>query len=198
MDHVPAREGALLSLSAALEAKHAHLRGHGQRVGELAVRLGRELGDGNAFLACIRVAGLLHDVGKLVLPDGLLDKPGPLTAEERDRMRAHPAVGWDLCRRLFLAQPVLDAVLHHHERCDGSGYPSGLAGQAIPYPARVLALADAFDALTSARAYRAALGIGEAMALLRCERTAGKWDARVFGALEGVIAGGGEGGGQPG
>jgi putative nucleotidyltransferase with HDIG domain len=189
MEHVIGEEQAMLSLWAALEAKHVHLRGHGLRVGELSMRLARELGADEPFVGWFRAAGALHDVGKIVIPDGVLDKPGPLTPEERVHVRKHPTVGWELCRRLPVAQPILDTILHHHERYDGSGYPGGLVGRKIPYSARILALADVFDAITSERAYRPAMATPVAMELLRGEHAAGKWDPRVFAALEVVVAG---------
>jgi putative two-component system response regulator len=131
----------------------------------------------------MRTAGLLHDIGKVAIPQSLLNKPGRLTAEEFAKLMTHPVVGWQICRPLRTAQSVLDCILYHHERFDGNGYPEGLAGAAIPYQARLLAVADALDALTSERAYRRRLGVEEAVELLGRETAAGKWDPEIYAAL---------------
>ncbi len=176
-------ESVVLSLSAALEAKDPYTRGHSQRVGELSTRLARELGQDPTVVQRMRTAGLLHDIGKVAIPQGLLNKPGRLTAEEFAKLMTHPVVGWEICRPLRTAQSVLDCILYHHERFDGCGYPEGLKGTAIPYQARLLAVADALDALTSERAYRHSLTVDEAVQLLGHETDAGKWDPEIFAAL---------------
>jgi putative two-component system response regulator len=176
-------EGVVLSLSAAIEAKDPYTRGHSQRVGELSMRLARELRQDALFVERMRTAGLLHDIGKVAIPQSLLNKPDRLTPEEFARVMTHPVVGWEICKRLRTAQPILDCILYHHERYDGRGYPEGLSGHAIPFQARVLAVADALDALTSERAYRHRLTIDGAVELLARETDAGKWDPSVFQAL---------------
>ncbi|MEO8276195.1 MAG: HD domain-containing phosphohydrolase [Thermoanaerobaculia bacterium] len=176
-------ESVVLSLSAALEAKDPYTRGHSQRVGELSTRLARELGQDAALVARMRTAGLLHDIGKVAIPQALLNKPDRLTAEEFAKLMTHPVVGWEICRPLRTAVSVLDCILYHHERFDGRGYPEGLAGNEIPYQARLLAVADALDALTSERAYRHGLSVDEAVQLLGAETKAGKWDPEIFAAL---------------
>jgi putative two-component system response regulator len=181
-------ESVVLSLSAALEAKDPYTRGHSQRVGELSTRLAREMGQDDAFVQRIRTAGLLHDIGKVAIPQSLLNKPERLTPEEFAKVMTHPVVGWEICRPLRTAQSVLDAILYHHERYDGCGYPKGLAGEAIPFQARLLAVADALDALTSERAYRHRLTIDGAVELLARETEAGKWDPAVFRALTSLAA----------
>lgn len=130
---------------------------HGTRVGLLAARTGRALGLPLQQQAMLELAGLLHDVGKLGLPSELLSKPGALTAAEFELVRHHPRMGYELLAPIGVPRPVLDAVLHHHENHDGSGYPEGLRGAAIPLTAQIIHVADVFDALTSPRAYRAAL-----------------------------------------
>lgn len=131
--------------------------GHGTRVGLLAARTARALGLPLQQQSMLELAGLLHDVGKLGLPSELLSKPGKLTAAEFELVRHHPRMGHQLLAPLDVPRQVLDAVLHHHENHDGSGYPDGLRGAAIPLPAQVIHVADVFDALTSPRAYRGAL-----------------------------------------
>jgi putative two-component system response regulator len=177
------QESVILSLSAALEAKDAYTRGHSQRVGELSARLALELGESPEVAARLRLGGLLHDIGKIAVPEAVLNKPAKLTGEEFRLVMTHPVVGWEICRRLRSAQPVLDVIRSHHERFDGGGYPDGLAGEAIPWDARMLSVADALDALTSERSYRASLTVAEAVALLDAETRRGKWDPRVFAAL---------------
>ena len=176
-------ESVVLSLSAALEAKDAYTRGHSARVGDLSARLAAELGENAETCERLRLGGLLHDIGKIVVPEALLHKPGKLTAEEFAAIMRHPVAGWEICRRLRSAEPVLDVILYHHERFDGSGYPRGLAGERIPWLTRVLSQADALDALTSERPYRRRLAVDEAMSLLVEETESGKWDPRVTRAL---------------
>jgi len=180
----------VLSLSAALEAKDPYTRGHSQRVGELTARLARRLHQDDGFVRLMRMAGLLHDIGKVAIPQSLLNKPGRLTPEEFAKVMTHPVVGWEICRPLRTAQPVLDCILYHHERYDGRGYPEGLAGEAIPFQARLLSVADALDALTSERAYRSSLTIQGAIDLLERETEQGKWDPAVFAALTGLAESG--------
>ncbi len=177
-------ESVVLSLSAALEAKDAYTRGHSQRVGELSARLAQELGEPSESCARLRLGGLLHDIGKVAVPENILHKPAQLTDAEFRRVMVHPVVGWEICRRLRSAAPVLDVIRSHHERFDGSGYPEGLAGEEIPWRARILSVVDALDALTSERPYRARLSVAGGIDLLRDETARGKWDPRVFDALE--------------
>ncbi len=180
-------ESVVLSLAAALEAKDPYTRGHSQRVGDLSTRLARELGQEPVLVQRMRTAGLLHDIGKVAIPQALLNKPGRLTTDEFAKLMTHPVVGWEICLPLRTARSVLDCIRYHHERFDGSGYPDGLAGTAIPYQARLLAVADALDALTSERAYRRGLSVGEAVQLLGHETHAGKWDPEIFAALARLV-----------
>jgi putative two-component system response regulator len=187
-DDLVRHESVVLSFSAALEAKDAYTRGHSQRVGELSARLALELGESEEIAERLRLGGLLHDIGKVAIPEALLHKPGRLEKHEFARIMEHPVIGWEICRRLRSAAPVLDVIRYHHERFDGGGYPDGLAGEAIPWHARILAVADALDALTSERPYRDRLTVESAMALLAEETRQGKWDPRVFTALVAVDA----------
>jgi putative two-component system response regulator len=136
----------------------------------------------------MRMAGLLHDIGKIGVPDRVLNKPGKLTESEFRTVMSHPVTGDTICRPLRSVRAALPLIRHHHERYDGSGYPDKLAGEAIPLGARVLALADAFDALTSERSYRRTLSTVEALDILRDETTRGKWDPRLFSILESVVS----------
>jgi HD-GYP domain-containing protein (c-di-GMP phosphodiesterase class II) len=156
----------LVDLSRALEVRD-DVRGHGARVGALAEAVARGLRWDEERIAVLRLGSLVHDVGKVAVDAAILRKPGPLTESERARVREHPRVG----AALVGPSAVLPCVLYHHERWDGAGYPIGLGGDEIPVEARLLALADAYDAMTSARPYRAALP--RALALAELDRCAG-------------------------
>jgi hypothetical protein len=147
---------ALTALTGAVEAKDRYTHGHSSRVADLAVRLGRRIGLGPDSLRQLAHGALLHDVGKIGVPDGVLNKSSSLTPEEWDWIEAHPVVGWEMASRAPSLRGTLSVVRHHHERWDGTGYPDGLTRQDIPAPARIVAVADVWDALTSDRAYRPA------------------------------------------
>ncbi|HZH99428.1 MAG TPA: diguanylate cyclase, partial [Fimbriimonadaceae bacterium] len=142
------------ALAAAVDAKDAYTQGHSLRVADYAAELVRRLGGSDAEAELVYRAGTLHDVGKIGVPDGILNKPGILSDEERTIMEAHPVLGEIIVKKVPQLSALLPGVRHHHERWNGTGYPDGLAGEEIPYMARVLALADTFDAMTSDRPYR--------------------------------------------
>jgi HD-GYP domain-containing protein (c-di-GMP phosphodiesterase class II) len=139
-----------------------------------AVMISTEIGMRAERIAAIRYAGMLHDVGKLGVPTRVLQKTGPLTEEELAAIQLHPMRGLEIVRQIGFLTEALDGIMHHHERIDGKGYPMGLAGGEIPEFARVIAVADAFDSMTSARSYRGARRIEEAVAELR------KWSGTQF------------------
>jgi putative nucleotidyltransferase with HDIG domain len=178
---------SLLGLANALEAKDPYTRGHSERVGALAGRLATTLAMPGEDADTIAQAGLLHDIGKIGVPEAVLRKRGPLADDEWEMMRRHPITGAQIVAPFeFFAAGAL-AIRHHHERCDGSGYPDGLVGAAIPAGARVVAVADVFDALTSDRPYRRALTAPHALELI--VRQAGiTLDADVVAALVAVLA----------
>ena len=150
-------EHSLLVLGMALEARHLETAGHTQRVVRLAETLGRALGLSGKRLDSLRQGAYLHDLGKLCVPDAILLKPGPLTAEEWAIVREHAQQGFAMAAHIPGVDPDALAIIHHHhERWDGTGYPAGLAGTAIPLPARLFAICDVYDALTSARPYKPA------------------------------------------
>jgi HD-GYP domain-containing protein (c-di-GMP phosphodiesterase class II) len=160
--------GSLLAtFSAALEARDPYLRGHSARVTAFAEGLAVRLGWSGERLDTLRLGGSLHDVGKIAINASVLRKPGPLTAAELEQIRTHPDAGARLIEGVKDFQPALPYVLHHHERWDGDGYPHGLKAEAIPIEARLLGVADAFDAMTSVRAYRPALSVDQALSELR-------------------------------
>lgn len=170
-------QSVICALALALEAKDQYTRGHSQRVGDLARCFAMYVGMPEGEAERIRIAGLLHDIGKIAVPEALLNKEGPLTREEFLRVIDHPVIGEEMVRPLTTLASVLQLIRHHHERYDGRGYPDGLRGDSIPYEVRLLSIVDAYDALTSHRAYRPApLTHEAAMGTLRREATGGKWD----------------------
>ncbi|HEU5322908.1 MAG TPA: HD-GYP domain-containing protein [Methylomirabilota bacterium] len=177
---------SLLGLANALEAKDPYTRGHSERVAALARRVGAVLGLGPEEMGAVGHAGLLHDIGKIGVPETVLRKAGPLEPDEWALMRQHPVIGAQIVAPFeFLAAGAV-AIRHHHERYDGSGYPDGLAGKIIPLGARIVAVADVYDALTSDRPYRPALPRAVALGHLAME--AGRTlDEDVVAALLGVL-----------
>lgn len=170
------------TLVGVLEAKDAYTCGHSDRVALFGRRLAEELQLSPAQCHNIYLAGLLHDIGKVGVTDDVLMKPGSLTEDEFAEIRRHPETGWRLLYRLKPLRHLLPAVLHHHEAMDGSGYPYGLAGEFVPLAARILAVADAFDAMTSDRPYREGMPVERAESILR-EGRGKQWDAAVVDAF---------------
>lgn len=149
--------GTLRALTSAIDAKDRYTSGHSERVAHLASRLAEAAGLDQATIERVHISGLVHDVGKIGVPETVLCKTGRLTDEEFDIIKTHPEIGRNILKDIPQLDDVLPAVMHHHERWDGRGYPHGIAGEAIPFFARLVGLADAFDAMSSTRTYRAAL-----------------------------------------
>jgi HD domain len=162
-----AHAAALGALCRAVETKDSYTRGHGERVSRGSVMIGAEIGMHTDRLRAIRYAGMLHDVGKLGVPTRILQKPGSYTAQEFAEMQLHPQWGREIVRELGFLDEALGGLLHHHEKMNGRGYPLGLAGDEIPEFARVIGVADAFDAMTTTRPYQHARTVEEAVAELR-------------------------------
>ena len=159
------------TLAMAIDAKDQITHGHIRRVQQYAVALARAVGiRDEAQLRAIEAAALLHDMGKLAVPEYILNKPGPLTPAEFEKMKLHASVGADILSSIEFPYPVVPIVRHHHESWDGSGYPAGLKGADIPIGARVLSVVDCFDALTSDRPYRPRLSDSDAIKILRDRR----------------------------
>lgn len=170
------------TLAVAVEAKDQTTRDHLARVEVYAMEIGRELGLSELELKALEAAALLHDIGKLAVPEYIISKPGKLTREEFEKMKIHPVVGAELIEQVEFPYPVAPIVRGHHEKWDGSGYPDGLAGEAIPIGARILAAVDCLDALASDRQYRRALPLDEALAFVQRESGRG-FDPRVVDVL---------------
>ncbi|WP_425245221.1 HD-GYP domain-containing protein [Streptomyces sp. NEAU-NA10] len=182
-----AHQATIRALVQAVDIKDGYTRGHSERVGQASMLIARELGMDEGRIEVLRFAGILHDVGKLGVPTRLLRKDGPLTPEERRVIELHPEYGHEITRGISFLGEARSAILHHHERIDGSGYPYGLAGSQIPECARVVAVADAFDAMTSTRSYSRARPVE--VALEELQRCAGaQFDPRMVTALVRVIA----------
>ena len=178
-DELEHAEAMLLTLGLTVEAKDFYTKGHCDRLRSYSVALGQALGLPPEDLGALARGGFLHDVGKNGIPDAILLKPTALTESESAVMREHPVIGELICSSLRSLKPVLSIIRHHHERWDGSGYPDGLAGEAIPLTARILQVVDIFDALTTARPYKPAFSHAAAIRALRDEVAIGWRDARV-------------------
>ena len=171
------------ALSLAIEAKDHTTHDHLRRVQVYAIEIAKDLGVDDAQLNAIRAASMLHDIGKLAVPENILSKPGRLTPEEFEKMKIHPIVGSEILDRVQFPYPVVPIVRSHHERWDGTGYPDGLKREAIPIGARILSAVDCFDALASERPYRRAMTPAEAMNNLSAEKGR-SFDPRVVEVME--------------
>lgn len=177
----------LRTLVQAVETKDWYTRGHSERVSAASVLVAHKLGMRGDRVEALRYAGLLHDVGKLGVPTRLLQKAGALSEEELAAIQLHPVRGVEMIREIAFLDEAVAGILHHHERMDGLGYPMGLRGKQIPEFARIIAVADAFDSMTSTRSYRRARGVEEALAEIR--RCAGaQFDPRIAAALSAAVA----------
>ncbi|MGZ4388196.1 MAG: HD-GYP domain-containing protein, partial [Gaiellaceae bacterium] len=175
----------IAALSRSMEAKDYYTGGHTERVATVAVALARRLGFQGADLDAVEIGALLHDIGKIGIPERILHKPGPLDDDEWKVMKEHPVISEYILAEVDVAPIVLEIARSSHERMDGGGYPDGVAGEEIPLAARIVLVADAFDALTSDRPYRRGRRIGEALDELRAH-TGTQFCPRVMDALEQV------------
>lgn len=179
-DELDRADHVLMALGCSIEAKDPYTVGHCDRIARYSVLLGQKLNLCPDQLRALRIASSLHDIGKVGVPDAILLKKGPLTPEEWAVMRTHTLIGEQICRPLRSFQAVLPIIRNHHERQDGSGYPDGLKGKEIPLLARVMQLADVFDALTTERPYKRAMSCQEALAQMQIEVDKGWWDPDLF------------------
>jgi len=174
-------ESVVTSLASTVDAKDPYTRGHSERVAAISVLLARELGWSSEQLKTMHMAGLLHDIGKICVNDDVLQKPGALTDDEYAQIKKHPELGFNILRGIKQLADILPAVLHHHENWDGTGYPRGLAEEGIPEIARIMAVADAYDAMTSNRPYRNGMPLEKVETIFR-KGSDQQWDARVVDA----------------
>lgn len=175
-DDLDTSENILFSLAGALEAKDFYTHGHSERVSTLALEIGKKLSLPERSLEAMRKGALLHDIGKIGIKESILLKPGKLTDEEMSHIRTHPARGYDICSPLKSLELCLPIIRSHHERMDGQGYPDGLKGDEISLTARITAVADAFDAMTTDRPYRSGMSKTQALAIFENEMASGQWD----------------------
>ncbi len=183
-------KSAVFALARSVDSKQNLRNGHSERLVAYAEQLGEGLGLGDDDLHELRIASWLHDIGKIDVPESILLKPGPLDAEERRIMQEHPIIGEKICAPLKSLRRILPVIRHHHEKMDGSGYPDGLRGEAIPLKARILQIADIYDALTTNRPYRGALPPEEALQTLFSEAQNGWLDASVVVKFSQICRGG--------
>jgi len=179
-------EQVIFALAAAVEAKDPLTEKHTQRVAESARHMGARLGLPDVALDALYRGGIIHDIGKIGVPDAILLKPGPLNDEERARMQTHVLIGEDIVRPLRSASTLLPIIRHHHERFDGRGYPDGLRAREIPRLASIVSVCDAFDALVNDRPYRARLPIDHALAVL-ISGAGHQWDPEVVDLFVGEM-----------
>ena len=180
-DHSDLLLGFVRSFVSSLDAKDPYTRGHSERVALIARRIGKEMGLPDDELKTIHLSGLLHDIGKIGVDDQILRKAGRLTNEEFDQVKKHPMIGYNILSGLKNLKHVLPGVRNHHENFDGSGYPDGLAGEEIPQLARILAVADGYDAMGSDRPYRKGMPVERIDGIFR-EGAGTQWDARILDA----------------
>jgi putative two-component system response regulator len=189
-DELERAESVLFSLARSIEGKDPYTHGHCERLSDYSARLGEHLGLSEDQLIALRRAGIVHDVGKIAVPDAILLKPGSLTADEWKLIREHPVVGERICAPLKSFRFVLPIIRHHHEKVDGSGYPDGLRGEAIPVTARVLQIVDVYDALTTERPYKKAFSTADALLTMKEEVAKGWWDPHIFNEFEQLVRSG--------
>jgi putative two-component system response regulator len=183
-------ESVLISMANAVEAKDQYTKGHISRVSNMAVSLGRKIGLTDREIEALRLGGVLHDIGKIGIPRQILNKKGPLSAEEWETIKKHPIVGYQICLPMKkILGPSLEVIRHHHERMDGSGYPDGLKGDEISIVARVMAVVDSFDAITTNRPYQKAVSMQEGLGILFQVVQEKKLDARVVEAFGELLQG---------
>ena len=186
-DELENAEAVLFSLAHSIEARDPYTHGHCERLAEMSARMGERLGVPEEQIKALRRAGVVHDIGKVAVPDSILLKPGPLTPDETKVMQKHPVVGERICAPLKTFRLVLPIIRHHHEKHNGTGYPDGLRGEDIPLTARILQLSDVYDALTTDRPYKVAFTPEVALDLMGEEAERGWWDRELFDAFREMI-----------
>lgn len=187
-DELDSYEDVIFHLALAAENRLFFMRGHSERVSVIASHIAAELKLDGAVLADTRRGGILHDIGMSGIDERIINKTDALTAQELDIIRAHPTAGFDLCKNIESLGGALSVIRHHHERWDGRGYPRKLKGDAIPLPARIVGLANAFDAMVSDRPYKKKLAVQEAVAVIAAEKKSGQWDPDMVEAFEAIAS----------
>jgi putative two-component system response regulator len=192
-DELENAESVLFSLAYSIEARDPYTHGHCERLSEMSARLGEKLKLPEEQIKALRRAGIVHDIGKVVVPDTILLKAEPLSAEDMEVMRKHPVVGEKICQPMRSFRLVLPIIRHHHEHHDGSGYPDGLRGAEIPVTAAILQVVDVYDALTTDRPYRRASTPQGALEIMDAESAKGWWNKDLLKAFREMILNGHKG-----
>jgi putative two-component system response regulator len=187
-DELERAELVLFALARSIEGKDPYTGGHCERLSDYSERLGQRIGLPEEQITALRRGGIVHDIGKVAVPDAILLKPGKLTPEEWKIMRQHPAAGESICAPLKTFRLVLPIIRHHHEKLDGSGYPDGLKEDQIPLTARIMTVVDIYDAITTDRPYRCASSTEKALELMEQEVRKGWWDPYVFSEFRNLLA----------
>lgn len=189
-DELEHSENIILTLAVAMEARDPYTRGHSTRVGEISRSFAAFLGLPKKEQEQVRKVGILHDIGKIGLSTEVLCKEGELTQLELSEIKRHAVIGEEICRPLVSMRELLPAIRSHHERWDGTGFPDGLTGNEIPLYARLLSIADSFDAMVSKRPYRQGRSVARAIEVFRRERSSGQWDPQLVDGFMGMMASG--------
>jgi len=187
-DELERAESVLFALARSIEGRDPYTGGHCERLSDYSERLGRRIGLPEEQITALRRGGIVHDIGKVAVPDAILLKPGKLTPEEWKIMRQHPVAGESICAPLKSFRFVLPIIRHHHEKLDGSGYPDGLKGDQIPLTARIITVVDIYDAFTTDRPYRGASPREKALELMEQEVRKGWWDPHIFSEFRNLLA----------
>jgi putative two-component system response regulator len=186
-DELERAEAVIFALARSIEGKDPYTQGHCERLADYSARLGEHMGLPVEEIKALRRAGIVHDIGKVAVPDSILLKPSRLSRTEQKILRLHPVVGERICASLKSFQLVLPIIRHHHEKMDGSGYPDGLQGKQIPLTVRILQIVDVYDALSTQRPYKPALSTDAALDVMKNEVKKGWWDPEVLAAFEELI-----------
>lgn len=186
-DELERAESVLCTLALSIEGKDPYTEGHCERLSDYSALLAEKIGLGSEEVTALHRAAIVHDIGKVAVPDSVLLKPARLTPAEQAIMREHPVIGERICKPLKSFRTVLPTIRHHHEKLDGTGYPDGLKGSQIPISARVLQIADVFDALTTVRPYKKAFGRAEALETMEDEVKKGWWDPELFSEFQLIV-----------
>ncbi len=189
-DELERAEAVLFSLARSIEGKDPYTHGHCERLADYSAVLGEALNLPAEQITALRRGGVVHDIGKIAVPDSILLKPSALSEAEWELVREHPALGERICAPLKSFRLVLPIIRHHHEKRDGSGYPDGLSRESIPLTARVLQIVDVYDALTTKRPYKKALTVAEALLMMKEEVSKGWWDPHIFNEFERLVRNG--------
>ena len=182
-DELESSEDIICALALAMEAKDPYTKGHSERVARFTMALGKELGLSPVIQGKLYKAGILHDIGKIGIREAVLNKEGSLDTHESEEVTSHPQTGADICEPLKSLKDIIPMIRHHHEWFNGAGHPDGLKGDEIPLGAKMISIADTYDAMTSSRPYREAMEKEKALAIMESEKESGQWDPGLLASF---------------